>query len=104
MEPEHNDAEPLGDEWPITPVPVEAAIEAAAETSAEAPAETPATGEGRDAGVDLSLYELPANGALLHQIQARRAERRHEEEELVAAVVAIIAPADLSDDATTTWT
>lgn len=96
MEPEHNDAEPPGDEWPIRPVPVEVA--------AEAPAETPATGEGRDVGVDLSLYELPANGELLHQIQARRAERRREEEELEAAVAAITAPADMSDDATTTWT
>jgi hypothetical protein len=98
MEPEHTDAEPLGDEWPITPVPVEAAVE----TPAEAPTETPATGEGRDVGVDLSLYELPANGALLHQIQARRAERRREEEELEAAMATITAPADLSDDATTT--
>jgi hypothetical protein len=100
MEPEHNDAEPPGDEWPITPVPAEAAVE----PSAEAPAEAPATGEGRDVGVDLSLYELPANGELLHQIQAKRAERRREEEELEAAVAAITAPADMSDDATTTWT
>jgi hypothetical protein len=96
MEPEHNDAEPPGDECLITPVPVEVA--------AEAPAETRATGEGRDVGVDLSLYELPANGELLHQIQAKRAERRREEEELEAVVVAITAPADMSDDATTTWT
>ncbi len=100
MESEHTDAEALGDEWPITPVPVEAAVE----TPAEAPAETPATGEGRDVGVDLSLYELPANGGLLHQIQARRAERRREEEELEAAMAAITSPADLSDDATTTGT
>lgn len=96
MEPEHNDAEPLGDEWPITPVPVEAAVEAAV----EAPAEAPATGEGRDVGVDLSLYELAENGALLHQIQARRAERLREAEELEAAIAGITAPADLSDDAT----
>jgi hypothetical protein len=79
MEPENTDAEPLGDEEPMTP-------------TAPAPPEAPVTGDGFDLGVDLSLYELPANGALLHKIQAKRAERRREEEELEAAMAGITRP------------
>lgn len=93
MEPKDNDAEPLGDEEPMTPT---------ASAPAEAPPAAPATGEGRDLGVDLSLYELPARGELLRKIQAARAKRHREEEELEAAMVGTAPPAEPSDEATTT--
>ncbi len=91
MEPKDHDAEPLGDEEPMTP-------------TAFAPAEAAATGEGRDLGVDLSLYELPARGELLRKIQAARAKRHREEEKLEAAMIGTAPPAEPSDEATTTNT